>query len=403
MKQLCTALLATVIVVLGTGPGANAEVEYQLEGNIELEGRFFTNDIDNDNRHDPNVSASIDPIFIMLFDRGNHTITLNPYYRWDSNDDERTHFDIRQASWIGAFGNWEFHVGVDKVFWGVTESAHLVDIINQDDAVEDIDGEDKLGQPLVSASYWSNYGILTVYLMPYFRERTFPGENGRPAGALTVDTDRPIFASGTNNWHPDWAVRYQHSFGVFDVAASYFDGFSRAPEFVLDLGDEGQQVLRPFYNTIKQVGLEAQATVGAWLFKFEGINVNPKNDQTYQAFAAGFEYTFFQAFGSIGDIGIISEYLWDSRGARSPSPTEGDVFVGVRWEGNDVATTRILTGIIMDLDSSAKTYFVEASRRIGDRWRITLDARFFLSVPINDPAYFFADDDFIQLRVARFF
>ena len=403
MKRLCTAWLVATLGVLGNLSSASAEAEFQLEGNIELEGRFFTNGIDQDGRHDPNVSVSLDPILIMLLDRGKHTFTFNPYYRWDSNDGKRTHFDVRQASWIGAFGNWEFHVGFDKVFWGVTEAAHLVDIINQDDAVEDIDGEDKLGQPLVSASYWSQYGTLTAYIMPYFRERTFAGVDGRPTTPLPVDTDNPIFASGKNNWHPDWAVRYQHTFSVFDVAASYFSGFSRDPELVLGLDDTGQPVFRPFYNTIKQVGLELQATVDAWLFKFEGINVNPKNDLTYQSFAAGFEYTFYQAFGTFGDIGIISEYLWDSRGQTGPSFTESDLFFGVRWEGNDIATTRILTGMIFDLDTNAKTFFVEASRRIGDRWRITLDGRFFLSVPVGDPAFVFRRDDFIQLRLARFF
>ena len=403
MKQLCLASLGLILFAFGAVPAAKAEVEYQLEGNIELEARFFTNGIDDDGRTDPNLSASIDPVLIMLWNRGKHTVTVNPYYRWDINDSKRTHFDIRQLSWIGAFGNWEFHVGVDKVFWGVTESAHLVDIINQDDGVEDVDGEDKLGQPLVSASYWSDYGTLTVFLMPYFRERTFAGPDGRPTSPLPVDTDRPIFSSGTNNWHPDWAVRYQNTFGVFDVAASYFSGFDRAPDLVLDVSDEGEPVLRPYYSTIKQIGLELQATVDAWLFKFEGINVDGKDKETYQAFAAGFEYTFYQAFGTGGDIGVISEYLWDSRGAVGPSASESDIFVGLRWEGNDVSTTRVLTGVIFDVDTSAKVFFVEASRRIGDRWRITLDGRFFLSVPMHDPLYVFRRDDFIQLRLARFF
>jgi len=403
MKQLCLALLVSTLFVLGAGPAAQAGPEYQLEGNIELEARFFTNDVDGGNRHDVNLSGSIDPVLIMLWNRGKHTVTVNPYYRWDLNDEARSHFDIRQLSWIGAFGNLELRAGIDKVFWGVTESAHLVDIINQDDGVEDVDGEDKLGQPLVSASYWSDYGTLTVFLMPYFRERTFAGQDGRPRGPLTVDTDRPIFGQGSNNWHPDWAVRYQNSFGMIDVAASYFSGFSREPDFVPDVSAAGEPVLRPHYGIIHQIGLEVQATVDAWLFKFEGINVDKRDGLDYQAFAAGFEYTFYQAFGTGGDVGVIMEYLWDSRGAAGPSPSESDIFVGVRWEGNDVKTTRVLAGVVFDLDSQSRLFFVEASRRIGSRWRITLDGRFFLTVPVTDPLFFIRRDDFVQLRLARFF
>jgi len=403
MKWLRTLLVGPALLAGWVVSTAAAEMETQLEGNIELETRIFTNAMNNDGRDDPNLSGSIDPIFTMLFNRGQHTVTLNPYFRWDLNDDKRTHFDIRQASWIGAFGNWEFRFGIDKVFWGVTESAHLVDIINQDDGVEDIDGEDKLGQPLVSASYWSNYGTVTLVLMPYFRERTFAGVDGRPTSPLRVDTSRPIFSKGNNNWNPDWAIRYQHAFGVFDVAASYFKGFSRTPGLVPDLDTQGAPVLRPSYSIINQVGVEIQATIGAWLFKFEGITNDGRHKDRHYAFASGVEYTFYQAFGTAADIGVIAEYLHDSRGPNGPSASEDDLFIGLRWEGNDTSTTRILAGAIFDMDSSSKVLFVEASRRIGERWRITLDGRFFVGVPPNDPLFFFRRDDFLQLRLARFF
>ena len=416
MKRTCLAVLAASM--LAWASPVQAELEVQLEGNIEFETRIFTKDVDTDDLgaqlqqfgstqdyDHPNInfSGSLDPILILLWDRSKHTVTLNPYVRVDQHDKERTHWDIRQASWIGAFGNWEVRAGFDKVFWGVTESAHLVDIINQDDAVEDTDGEDKLGQPLVSVSYWSEWGTLTGFIMPYFRERTFPGADGRPRGPVEIDTDNPIFTFGDNNWHPDWAVRYNHTFSVMDVALSYFNGVGREPSFVPGLGDEGQPVLRPKYDKIKQVGLELQATLGSWLLKFEGITVDGPEKDRHWAFASGFEYTLYQVFGTGADIGIIAEYLYDSRGEAGPSAAEDDLFIGLRWEGNDTNTTRILAGSIFDLDSSAKLLFVEASRRIGDRWRVTLDARFAVSVPPGDPLFFFRRDDFIQLRIARFF
>ena len=41
--------------------------------------------------------------------------------------------------------DWSLSIGLGKVFWGVTEFNHLVDVINQTDLVEGIDGEAKLG------------------------------------------------------------------------------------------------------------------------------------------------------------------------------------------------------------------------------------------------------------------
>ena len=111
--------------------------EVQLEGNVEFETRFFTKDTDPDDRlgqidltggpvgdyDQPNInfSLSLDPILILLWNRGDHTVTLNPYFRWDQHDSKRTHFDIRQASWIGAFGDWEVRVGFDKVSRAVSD------------------------------------------------------------------------------------------------------------------------------------------------------------------------------------------------------------------------------------------------------------------------------------------
>ncbi len=381
---------------------AHAEFEWDLEGNIEAEFRAFPNDGLAPDTPDINTSLSIDPIVEMFFGR-DHSVTINPYFRIDQNDGRRTHFDVRQLKWIGVFDDLEVRVGFDKVFWGVTESVHLVDIVNQDDGVEDVDGEDKLGQPLVSLSYWTEIGTFTAILMPYFRERTFTGRDGRPRSPLFVDTKQDFNATGSNNWHADFALRYAHTFSVIDLGVSYFDGISRDPMLLPGLGEAGEPVLIPFYDKISQVGVDIQATIDAWLLKFEGITVNGRNQDRSWSFAAGLEYTFYQVFDSDADIGVLVEYLWDSRGVMAPTPFESDLFIGLRWEGNDEQTTRVLGGVIFDMDTGTKNVFVEASRRLGDRWRITIDARFSIDVSPTDPTFPFRKDDFVQLRLARFF
>ena len=50
-----------------------------------------------------------------------------------------------------------------REFWGVTETAHRVDILNQTDQVESFDGEDKLGQPMVNFSWSKDWGTLDLY------------------------------------------------------------------------------------------------------------------------------------------------------------------------------------------------------------------------------------------------
>ena len=52
-------------------------------------------------------------------------------------------------------------IGINKVFWGgFAETRHLVNIVNRSDIVEDMDEEDKLGQPMVAVGFEKDWGRL---------------------------------------------------------------------------------------------------------------------------------------------------------------------------------------------------------------------------------------------------
>ncbi len=69
---------------------------------------------------------------------------------------------------------------------GVTEFVNLTDVINQTNLVEDIDAKTKLGQPMLNATLFNDWGTLDFIIMPWFRERTFPGVSGRLRFAYPV-------------------------------------------------------------------------------------------------------------------------------------------------------------------------------------------------------------------------
>ena len=98
------------------------------------------------------LSLVAEPEFRWRSDDRRHRVTVVPFARLDSVDDERTHVDLREGYYAYSKGGFEILAGVNKVFWGVTESRHLVDIINQNDVVEDVDLEDKLGAVLAKRS-----------------------------------------------------------------------------------------------------------------------------------------------------------------------------------------------------------------------------------------------------------
>ena len=395
--------LAAVCLILAMAAAAAAQPS--LSGFVALDVQNFLHPPAHPQQESHRVLPSLllQPEFYYDWPNGNDSLTVVPMARLDSSDERRQRFDLRELNWLHAAPSWDLLVGIGKVFWGVTEARHLVDVINQTDQVEDLDGDDKLGQPMVRLALIQDWGTLTFFALPYFRERTFRGERGRLRAPFVWDTDNPQFESSLKEWHPDFAARWSHALGDWDVAASYFRGTSRAPRFSLDFRDDGQPRLTPVYDQIDQIGLELQWTVEAWLWKLEAIN-RWGHGENFSAVVAGFEYSFFSLFGTALDLGIVAEYLYDGRGAMAPgTPFDNDVFVGGRLAFNDVGSTSILAGAIVDDKTGATLVTVEASHRLGDRWTIELESLSFFDVPPTGLLYGVHRDDYVQVRLSRFF
>ncbi|MBL4802026.1 MAG: hypothetical protein JKY45_09030 [Emcibacter sp.] len=375
---------------------------FTLSGYVEVEARGFVQSSPRMGPKDWTVSFALEPLLEYVSQSSSSQFMFRPFGRVDVNDRDRSHFDIRELKWTGTLDSWQVTVGIDTVFWGVTESAHLVDILNQDDNLEDIDQEDKLGQPMATVSYDSEFGVFSAYLMTYFRELRYPGSKGRFSLPLPVDYTQTQYEAASDKWHTDWAVRWAHVIGNVDVGLYHFRGTNREPELVMGMDLGGNPVLIPRYNLINQTGLDLQATFDDFLIKFEAVR-RAGTGQDFWAMAGGMEYTFYGIGGGDSDIGVLTEYLYDDRGNGATTPFEDDLFMGVRWAANDMDSTEVLVGAIFDLDTSAKFVNFEGSRRIGDNWKVTFDARFFLGVPMTDPIFPQSRDDFFQIRLARYF
>ena len=393
-------LLAAALCL--TSSLASAETYFEFSGKVGAEWRLFADDSIHSNQHGQNnLSLAVEPEFFWEWNEGNDTLLFKPFIRVDQHDNERTHGDIRELLWTHVGEDWEIKAGVGKVFWGVTEFQHLVDIINQDDGVEDIDGEDKLGQPMISLSMVREWGIVDLFILPGFRERTFPGSEGRLRSSLVVDTDNATYESAAEEHHADLAARWSHTIGNYDFGLYWFHGTSRDPILTPTTKTDGSMVLTPHYEQINQAGLDLQATIDDWLWKLEVIWREGESDN-YWAAQGGFEYTITGVAESSADLGLLMEYGWDERG-KSGGTNQNDLFLGARLALNDEASSEILAGIGYDLDYKSKSFIVEASRRIGDDWKISLDARFFDSDEPQQPLYSLRRDDHLQVTMEYYF
>ena len=230
--------------------------EVKLSGSVGTELRVFPQDPQFPGQlAGAQASAIINPEVAWESEDGRHYAEVELFLRLDNRDDERTHGDLRTAYYEYIGDSFELLVGINTVFWGVTESRHLVNVVNQIDAVEDIDEEDYLGEPMISLTTQQQWGRLSLMVLPGFRERSFAGIDGRLRGPLTVDDDRATYDSSLEEASTDVALRYEHFVGDFDIGASYFYGTGREPRL---LPGPDPTRLVPHYDQIHQLGLDVQ-------------------------------------------------------------------------------------------------------------------------------------------------
>lgn len=399
MKLYFSLLLAAV------GPSVAGATGPEFAMTLAGEGRYFNQSPAYALQKDGSFSVHATPELHYHWSDYGHAKFV-AFGRWDDSDSERSHADIRELAVQQRLGNFSLSAGIDRVFWGVTESVHLVDIINQTDLVENPDGEDKLGQPMINLAWHSPLGTLSAFVLPYFRERTLPGPEGRLRASLPYDHGDAIYESADKEQHIDSAVRWGLSQGPLEIGLSHFSGTNRTPGFtprlVMAVPVPLPVALTPVYELIEQAGLDVNVVRGDWSWKLEAIHQRNRTED-FTAAAGGFEYTFTGVFGSVWDAGVLTEYLWDGRGANSPSPFQKDIFLGTRLSANNAASFEVLAGVIVDSDRGAVFGNIEAGRRMGEAGKLALELRFFEKTVSTDALDVFRQDDYLALEYSHYF
>ena len=397
IKVIPGAFLIWLLLYIQSG------VASEWSGYVSYEGRGFNHDAAVEKQsHSFNSSISASPEYYTSWKNDDLSLTFRPFVRIDQHDKERSHADIRELMFSSNFDNWELRAGIGKVYWGVTESQHLVDIINQTDLLESLDGEEKLGQPMINLILLRDWGTIDLFVMPYFRERTFAGEKGRLRSQPYVDTSQASYQSDKKENNIDYAIRYSHSIGDWELGLSHFYGTSREPDFNIGLNNDAEPVLTPYYRLLHQTGIDLQYISGDWLWKLESVSRRSRANN-YSAHTFGFEYTSVGIFDSNKDLGMIAEYLHDSRGDDASTPFEHDVLLGARYVFNDTQSTEILFGIITDTKNQERSYSIEASRRITDNWSVNLESRVFSNIRNDSILRSLHKDDYVQLELLYYF
>ena len=373
-----------VLAVLCSFADVVAE-SFELNGDVNLEARWYPQSPAFAGQRSSTLGFVVEPTLYGQVGERSH-VTFTPLYRYDSADSHRTHGDMREA-YLLTFGDWganswEVQVGLGRVFWGVAELHNIVDIVNQIDLVEHPRDRPKLGQPMLHVTISGNWGIAEGFILPYHRKRTFPGPSGRLRSRFPI-SEEASYESSDAERHVDLAVRFSHSVGLLDFGVSAFAGTSREPSFLeSQVTDKSAQIgmkFVPYYELIRQIGLDAQYTTELVLYKMEAIQRNGSRDllgeeASYQAFIFGVEHTQFALFDTGVDLTLIGEWLYDDRGQRATSVWANDLFVAGFLNFNDVQGTELVAGVLSDLNGEYRALNFELKRRVSDTWNLRVES-----------------------------
>jgi len=389
-------IVSTLLFVAST-----ANAEWTKRGDLKIQVQAFTDNALHTATQSSNLSASGTAEFNrQIGESGN--LTISPFVRIDQHDDARTHLDLREFIYRHSSETWELSAGLGKVFWGVAESNNIVDIINQKDAIEGNSPEHKLGQPMINLLLLKDWGEISLFVLPGFRERTFASEDGRPRGIAPIDTDNPLFESSNKQNHVDVAGRISGVIDEWDLGVHVFHGTARDPQLRVR---DPQQSLNPapFYYQLTQLGVDVQATLESWLLKTEAVHKSGKMIIDHMQLVSGFEYSFYGVAESDLDIGIVTEWLYDDRTDRADTVFQNDLLVGLRFALNDEQSSEALIGVITDLDGGGDAFSAEASRRIGDSFKLQIEALIWDNADKDNFLKQFQQEDYLQLELGYFF
>ena len=337
----------------------------EMIGEVSFDNRYFFN-VGLQEQEKNHSSFSFSPEIFK--DDSNRIFHFKAKLRRDSEDPGRNLNDIQELYLINIFEDKEIKFGVSKEFWGVTETSHRVDIINQTDFTEGFDGEEKLGQPMIKISLERSWGLLDVYALLGFRERNFSGIKGRLRLPLSINEKNSLYSSSSKNKRVDFAFRWSNYYDDLDIAISHFSGTSREPRFLPSPNEINALV--PLYEVIDQTGLEIQYLLDNLAIKGEVISRSGHGDR-YTAATYGFELTQVGFLQTRMDLGWVVEFNHDDRLESSP------FVLGTRFSFNDIYDSQILSGFIINDRSKELGFLLEASRRIGECCLLSLEGFYF--------------------------
>lgn len=434
------------------GGAAAAQDRFVFEGEVGATLRYYPSDGLYVGQDSSGISPIIDGRFSATGKTDSGEVVVELSGRYDFNSDDG-YADVPRGYYRYFGEGYDVLIGSNIEYWGVSEGHQVVDVINQTfDLGNPVDTQ-SLGQPMLNVNFYTGQNsALSLYALLGFRERDFGDRSTRFRAPLGTSEDAAFFEEG-NNKNLDFAIRYQSSRNLgnasVDYAVSYFNGTDRTPKMLFGCINESGSVptatcdginnlvraayeanpnifggipggvnsdagaalvsniqdfgLVPYYQKLQQLGLELVYSRDSLQLTFEGA-VREAMDETYFSGIVGAQYNFENLGGTGSNLLVIGEYLYDDRSTAQPYTVfDNDIFLGFVYGANDVSGTSLSGGFYYDLDTQAKIYSVQYSRRLSDSMRLDVSGFAIDADDYSDPLAFVDSDGYVDVSLRFFF
>ncbi len=323
------------------------------------------------------------------------------FYRYDSSK-QFDHGDLSEFNTLYTADNFDFLIGSTIEFWGVVESRNIVDIVNQIDFLEDVNGKQKLGQPLTRLNYYLENGTLSSYLFFGFRDREFTSQTERFGAQPEIRGSSAQYEAG-NYGVTGSAIRLQQNLSLGDFSFHLYSGLDRNPSLVPVIDFDNTVFISPIYEKIEQAGIEAYMPIGNVALKYEGV-FRSRNNEDHSAHVMGFEQSIFNVFKKPLDMTYFVEYLYDDRSQSAPLTIyQNDLFLGLRLSYTQNTPLTIKFGLLKDMEFDESFVSTDIEKNITDNSTFIINGRFFIDVNNASPLTIVENDSYIKFAYKRFF
>lgn len=356
-------------------------------GEVRMESRFFSKDSKAYTK-DTNFG-----LFTRLKVKSKHhrnwKENIRIVTRADKNDPSRAVFFFEDAYVQYEKGDFEFSFGPQMLNWSATEAFHPADIINSRNFDSNLENAEKIGEPMLKASYIGDESKHSLMIMPMLTKPILPSITNRLSLSGGVPMLEPLFIeksgeTSESEFYLQYGLRSEFTFDDFDLTFHFVDHLDRTTPLIVVTGFGVQ----PLYLPVLQLGSTFQWVAEEWVYKVELAHRQFKAlthstygnlevpDNTQLAF--GIEYGWATSGGS--DIVFILEgqsiFGPDEDERAAMSIFQKDLLFGTRYAFNDSKGQEIFASIILDMERSSETLLnLDYKRRITGKWSMNSGLR----------------------------